>query len=557
MQFDHLLWRDFMFHKMVIRDVVLQLTHALSRPTPDPVEAFRYHRALHSLTRKASPALVQQLGETPTVDLAAAARDSFFLQEELNRETNRRIFEDTESFNARVVHSAGILIRQIIGSCPFDQLIDESGFGPGSMVGCSGERQSYARKFSESITYTAESSSLIRVLLEGIPAWQANDTRLVRGGEFFTVPKDSRTDRGCEKQPIGNLFLQKGAGSIMRKRMRRYGIDLSDQTINQRRAYQASLTNEDMTWDGRNASNSLTYWLIRECLWAVPDWLWLLDSIRTHRVLIDGRYHELEMFSAMGNGFTFELESLVFYSLAKATADLLGLPGVVTVYGDDLIFPVTWREAIMDVFAHFGIQTNIDKSFHDGPFRESCGGDYYLGHTVTPLYLKREYSSLGSLIRLCNQIREVATKWGDGLYADSVLYGPWKFLADYISSHGGAYGPCNVDGVIHHDESQDGYITRNGYLRIKRTLVEQTKRHVTPEKGRCLASLWLLPGEIAIPPAWQLRLQYSSRYKVPLGESLKQEDPYTTVEEADTLRSARWRWKQQVCYYPEWAVPWI
>jgi hypothetical protein len=38
----------------------------------------------------------------------------------------------------------------------------------------------------------------------------------------------------------------------------------------------------------------------------------------------------------------------------------------------------------------FGLKINERKSFSNGFFRESCGGDYYRGYDVTPVYLRHQ-----------------------------------------------------------------------------------------------------------------------------------------------------------------------
>jgi len=89
----------------------------------------------------------------------------------------------------------------------------------------------------------------------------------------------------------------------------------------------------------------------------------------------------------MGNGFTFPLETLVFYSLIKAVGDLSGCVGVYSVYGDDLIYPRKIHNIVHHVMDSLGIQINLDKTFVDSHFRESCGGDYYHGADVRPVIL--------------------------------------------------------------------------------------------------------------------------------------------------------------------------
>jgi hypothetical protein len=95
------------------------------------------------------------------------------------------------------------------------------------------------------------------------------------------------------------------------------------------------------------------------------------------------------MFSGMGNGCTFPVETVIFYALAKATAESEGLDNpILSVYGDDVIVDASVAQKVMDVFAHAGFKPNRGKSFIDGPFRESCGADFFLGVDVRPVFCK-------------------------------------------------------------------------------------------------------------------------------------------------------------------------
>ena len=87
----------------------------------------------------------------------------------------------------------------------------------------------------------------------------------------------------------------------------------------------------------------------------------------------------------MGNSYTFELESLIFFSLAYATCTHLGLsPKNVSVYGDDVVIPVEAMNLFREVLTVCGFIINTDKSYSSGPFRESCGADYLEGLDIRP-----------------------------------------------------------------------------------------------------------------------------------------------------------------------------
>jgi hypothetical protein len=58
------------------------------------------------------------------------------------------------------------------------------------------------------------------------------------------------------------------------------------------------------------------------------------------------------------------------------------------VFGDDIVvLKEAYRETVR-LLNLLGFQVNEQKSFSEGPFRESCGGDYFNGHQVRGVYLK-------------------------------------------------------------------------------------------------------------------------------------------------------------------------
>jgi len=92
----------------------------------------------------------------------------------------------------------------------------------------------------------------------------------------------------------------------------------------------------------------------------------------------------------MGNAFTFELETLIFHSLALAVCDHLGLSTTdVTTFGDDVILPKQGVDLFYRVLRTCGFIPNQEKSFSDGPFRESCGTDWLRGIDIRPYYQKK------------------------------------------------------------------------------------------------------------------------------------------------------------------------
>jgi len=258
----------------------------------------------------------------------------------------------------------------------------------------------------------------------------ASSLRMVHGSSMFTVPKNSLIDRVCCKEPDINMFLQKGTGDYFRRRLRKFGINLNDQSRNKSLAQLGSLTGSLATLDLSSASDSICYELV--CHFLPIQWSSYLDDIRSKSVLVDGvGEHLCEMFSSMGNGFTFELESLLFFAFAKATAYFTGTKGVISVYGDDIIVPTKVAVPLIEVLGYLGFKTNVEKSFWEGPFRESCGGHYHSGTDITPFFLRSPVKTIVDLIHLLNQIRLWASR-GESLFLDENAWVIWDLLSELI-----------------------------------------------------------------------------------------------------------------------------
>ena len=231
------------------------------------------------------------------------------------------------------------------------------------------------------------------------------EPRRVDGSILFTVPKNADIDRVAAKEPDFNVFIQKALGNQIRYFLKRMGIDLNDQSRNGELARRGSVDGSLATLDLSSASDSVTVELVRQLL--PPDWFYYLDAARSHVVDVDGVIHTLSMFSSMGNGFTFELESLIFYALARSVTYLTGIGGSISVYGDDIIVPTQAAPYLQHLLRCVGFLVNADKSFVDGPFRESCGSYWHAGVNVKPFFLKGPIATVTDLIKLLNQL----TNW--------------------------------------------------------------------------------------------------------------------------------------------------
>jgi hypothetical protein len=285
----------------------------------------------------------------------------------------------------------------------------DPGWTPGRNTVNYGDSTSSIEKFAAQIECTASACGNMLRVIQAHSGWaQASieasgpvslllrGLTVVEGNVLTVVPKNSKTDRTICYEPNGNIWLQKMVGDYIRKRLKRYGCDLSDQTINSSLAKEGSKYGLLSTLDLSAASDTLAKETVFELL--PLDWASFLDKIRSRKTYTPSGWRMNEKFSSMGNGFTFELESLIFLALSKAVSTF------VSVYGDDIIVLSSRTTAVVEILNRFGFSLNMGKSFSYGPFRESCGGDFLLGVRITPFYI-RSISS-GWTVKVHNQMRE-------------------------------------------------------------------------------------------------------------------------------------------------------
>lgn len=221
------------------------------------------------------------------------------------------------------------------------------------------------------------------------------------------VPKDGKSLRVISVEPNLPLMIQLGVHEHLAKRLGRRGFaHLDDQRPNQLYAKlgsrSSSFASTLCTFDLSSASDTISREFVR---WMIPeDWYSFLDAIRAKSTTIAGKVYHLEKFSSMGNGFTFALETLLFRALAEAARLVCGGGGITAAYGDDLVIPSHASGLFAELLEYCGFSLNRDKSYALGPFRESCGHDWYDGERVTPVYVRTKRLRMTDCHRIYNSI---------------------------------------------------------------------------------------------------------------------------------------------------------
>lgn len=397
-----------------------------------------YHHGVEKYRRDvfATDFLRKYEGLPTTIDKAAMARESLLLTERQCFETNRRLdrFMDNPVLETAIQRRAYDLyqhskswISRTLG--PLPEVLDGR-FGPGAVF----ESDEWRAASRNGITaYTklrqqpARTSNLSEQLVDHLvwetafgTAWgECCPNRLiptVRGSRFAVVPKDSTKDRGIAIEPGVNVLGQLAVGRAIRHRLKRRGIDLNEgQDLHRRMAKSASRElGGHVTIDLSNASNTVSLNLVKLLL--PHEWYDLLLSLRCGFMRFsptgrrrDTRWQQLEMFSSMGNGYTFELETLIFSALITACGGIIGQDSFV--YGDDLIVPSAICADLLALLQYSGFTPNQKKTFTSGYFRESCGGDFLNGHDVRPYYLKEVPHESTDWLTIANSLWDWSIKW--------------------------------------------------------------------------------------------------------------------------------------------------
>lgn len=324
-------------------------------------------------------------------------------------------------------------------------------FGPGSDVLNKGSSAQAYTKLSR-LSVTADFYEGAQSLVLSNPGWYRNlpfsvdPQGLARlamvtlpGNKVTFVPKTALIDRSIAVEPGMNIYAQLGIGALFRAMLKRHGLDLDNADPNRGFAYIGSLTGKIATIDLSMASDTLARELVRFLL--PPAWYVALDWVRSkygEYTDSDGFLHRLryEKFSSMGNGFTFELESMIFYALAQASSEYCEVPtSEVRAFGDDITVQTEVVPLLTEVLSFAGFMINSQKSYSSGVFRESCGMDFFNGVNVRPYFLKEAtLNNVTSLYRLANGVRRVAYRRNLGFGCDRKLRPVWTHIIQRIPS---------------------------------------------------------------------------------------------------------------------------
>lgn len=360
--------------------------------------------------------------------------------EQYNREGYKALSVASESWMVDVFTYMQSFMQKLLG---FDipdlsEMTERSRHGPGATTGTDAGRVSTYFKFEKWPYHcTARAARIARSAIEAderwlgaleddyrrrkkIPMWHILDRKrfwadvieVVDGNRIAFAPKNARTDRSIAIEPTLNLYLQLGVDGFIRRRLKRWNVNLDDQRRNQELARLGSIEQVDpfVTVDLRNASGTMA---LKLCKLVCPqDWYDLFYDLRSPCGTMVGssevKYYQ--MMSSMGNGFTFALESAIFtaviYAVMKARLGVFR-EREFAVFGDDLVVRQSLAPFVVEALTSCGFKVNEGKSFFSGPVRESCGTDWYLGNPIRPVFLDEQPHAVDELFCDYNRLKRI------------------------------------------------------------------------------------------------------------------------------------------------------
>lgn len=480
------------------------------------------------------------------LDPEKAALDSFKEFEETCRTTNKKfskLEEDPSLWDPemrRIFLLARRKIASVLKTPDLDRISRSFGWGPGATTSTKGSHTSAYIKFKSRLDITSNALMMGKACVNSLPSWANCQLQIdeypsvevsltydafniVRGNEIVFVPKNAKTHRIIAKEPTVNSFLQKGFGAEIRRLLAAVGIDLKDQTLNQRLARYGSLTGFLATLDLRGASDTICRALVKFLL--PKKWYYLLDQIRSQQGFLskEKAWIDYQKFSSMGNGYTFELESLIFWALCKSCLEVNGQGQTLNVYGDDIIVPVEHYDNVVKVLNFAGFSVNSQKSFSTGNFRESCGKDYFLGTDVRPYFIKEKISNVESLFKLANGLRRYSHRRNFNYGCDKRFRDPWlhavSFIPDDLRLHiPDGYGDGGL--MVNFDEACPSRPSRGWEGFVFKAIIQHPVKQVMRDRTSAYAAVLSAAGVSSLrTSACQLGFQIPAGIDTMFGES--------------------------------------
>lgn len=323
----------------------------------------------------------------------------------------------------------------------------------------------YIPKLDKVYPYTEFFFSGIHGLSDNLATFQETSVLEEPVAKVVLVPKDSRGPRLISMEPRETMYIQQGLMDLLYTCIESYPnvrcqLSCVDQSRNQFLAGLASTCGSHATIDMKDASDLVSVKLV-EALFP-SNWVECFEACRSSAtVLPDGSSVVMKKFAPMGSAVCFPVEAIVFWAISLAacgvTEDYINrlfrfrhsreqvfndpnsLDGYelhqLAVFGDDIICPTHHVNNVMEALESVGLTVNKTKCFTRGPFRESCGGDYFLGRNISPVRIshlpvvesRSRYMMNYSKFRCIDWMNNLIDRFGWPMLTDPLrdLYESW------------------------------------------------------------------------------------------------------------------------------------
>lgn len=223
---------------------------------------------------------------------------------------------------------------------------------------------------------------------------------IVQGSRASSVYKNTKKRRFINIEPMFNVIIQKLVGQAFRQCLKDWGCDLD---LGQQLHRKMIQSDQVCTIDLSNASDS-TFLDIALTLLPKGPAKRVLSSRSSFTLLPtdEGRiYIWPKKVSSMGNGFTFELLTLMLYSACQI------FDRNSSVYGDDIIINKLYAKDLIELLRFMGYNTNEKKTFINHPVRESCGAFFIKGYGYITSYDFKYCITINDVINTVNKLGRI------------------------------------------------------------------------------------------------------------------------------------------------------
>lgn len=259
-----------------------------------------------------------------------------------------------------------------------------------------------------------------------------------------SVPKTYKTPRIIALEPTCMQFMQQGILHRLVPVMEEDSflspfVGFTRQEPNQLLAREGSLHGGLATLDLSEASDRVSYQHVLAMFDRFPLVREAVDATRSRKADVPGHgVIRLAKFASMGSALCFPMEEMVFLTIIFSSIeqslstsftrrDVSRFAGKVRVYGDDIVVPAEHVDCVIDGLESFGLKVNVNKSFWNGKFRESCGKEYYDGTDVTLVRVRqalpssrKDASAVIAAVELRNQFYS-AGFWQTAAFLDDAI----------------------------------------------------------------------------------------------------------------------------------------